>query len=171
MYLEGLETERILFRALTEEDFTEWGVFFCNNPSLPYLGLDLTLTTQKHSEEWIEIQLKRYEDQRYGHHALIEKESGKLIGQCGLLTQDLNGVKEIEVGYHILPEYWGKGFATEAALMVKKYAIEQASISSLISVIDIRNTASQNVAKKLGMTIDYQTRVFELDVYIYRVTL
>lgn len=170
MYLNGVETDRLKIRSLNLSDIPIWATFFEDNPSLPYLGLDLSLDKKQQSMFWINRQLERYANDLYGHHALILKETNELVGQCGLLAQTVDGMKEIEIGYHVLPKFWGKGFATEAAIKFRDYAFQNKISDSLISVIDIRNTASQNVAKKLGMKNEKQIKYFGLDVFIYRIT-
>lgn len=169
MYLDGAITERLIIRKLGISDISIWESFFQNNDALPYLGLDLKLSAEEQSKSWIERQLWRYENNRYGHHALIDKESNKFIGQCGLLTQEIDGKTEVEIGYHILPEYWGNGYATEAAKKFKDFAFENEVCDSLISIIDIRNVASQNVAEKNGMKKTKQVKYYDLDVHIYRI--
>jgi len=156
-------------RMLDESDIPVWEDFFIDNPNLDYLGLNQELAPRAQSSDWIERQLARYENYRFGHQALIEKSSGAFIGQAGLLTQEIAGTTEIEIGYHILPDYWGKGFATEAAIAFRKYAFENAVSSSLVSVIDIRNKASQNVAQKIGMRPSENREMFTLNVCIYRI--
>jgi RimJ/RimL family protein N-acetyltransferase len=170
MYIEHALTKSLEIRPLSMSDAGDWEFFFKNNDSLPYLGIDLEVDDKTQSREWIESQLKRYRENRFGHCALINKSTGKFIGQCGLLTQEIEGVKEIEVGYHILPEYWGRGYATEAAKFFRDFAFENDLTDSLISVIDIRNTGSQNVAQKNGMKNTKQIKCYGLDVFIYRIT-
>ncbi|MCB2218835.1 MAG: GNAT family N-acetyltransferase [Bacteroidetes bacterium] len=169
MYLDGSETSRLWIRKLEVSDRAIWESFFENNPSLPFLGLDLTLDTKAQSKDWIERQLRRYEQHKFGHHALIDKKSNQFIGQCGLLTQEIDNQTEIELGYHILPDYWGKGYATEAATKFRNYAFENDVCDSLISIIDIRNKASQKVAEKLGMNNTRQLTYCNLDVFLYRI--
>ena len=169
MYLDGAETDRLLIRKLDAGDIITWQSFFIDNESLPFLGIDLSLDAYAQSRDWIERQLWRYANNKFGHHALIEKQTNIFIGQCGLLTQEIENQAEIEIGYHILPAYWGKGYATEAARKFRDYAFENDICSSLISIIDTRNTASQHVAEKLGMSITRRTNYLNLDVYIYRV--
>jgi RimJ/RimL family protein N-acetyltransferase len=120
------------------------------------------------SQEWIEGQISRYSTKKYGHHALILKKTSKLIGQCGLLIQEVENTTEMELGYHILPEYWGNGFATEAAKRFRDYAFENSLCESLISVIDVRNITSQNVAEKNGFKRTKRIKHLGLDVFIYR---
>ncbi len=169
MYLEGAETKRLKIRALTKSDIDDWMRFFENNPNLKYLGLDNNPDSKYQAEQWIQMQLSRYEENRYGHHALIDKHNGRFIGQCGLLSQEVEGKTEIEVGYHILPEFWGLGFATEASSKFIDYAFENKLSESIISIIDVRNKASQKVAVKNGMTMEKQIEMYGLKVLIYRI--
>lgn len=168
MYLHGRETTRLRFRTLQKSDIITWEKFFENNPNIEFLGLDLSLDIKEQSKDWIERQLSRYEEHSYGHHALIDKETGEFIGQCGLLKQQIEEIKEIEIGYHILPGHWGKGYATEAAMKVRDYAIENKVCKSLISIIDNRNIKSQKVAKKIGMKADRRMHLYGLEVILFR---
>lgn len=170
MYIEKTETERLTIRELALTDINDWEAFFVNNLSLDYLGFDINRDKHTLAKEWIEIQLERYQNNRYGHQALIEKSSGQFIGQCGLLTQTFEENSIIEIGYHILPEFWGKGYATEAAKKIRDFAFENKMANELFSIIDIRNLASQRVAEKSGMIIEKQANYFHLDVYLYKIT-
>ncbi len=170
MYLDGSETKRLVIRKLEISDIAVWESFFENNASLAFLGLDLSIDNKAQAKDWIERQLWRYENNKYGHHALIDKQSNTFIGQCGLLTQEIDNKIETEIGYHILPKYWGKGYATEAAKKFRDYAFSNNLCKSLISIIDIRNIASQKVAEKNGMKNTKQVRYYNLDVFVYRIT-
>ncbi|MBI9062960.1 MAG: GNAT family N-acetyltransferase [Marinilabiliaceae bacterium] len=169
MYFNGKTSARLNYRQLALSDIAKWQHFFEDEASLEYLGLDLSLDKAQQARDWIGRQLWRYENQAYGHHALIEKETGCFIGQCGLLTQEVEGRQELEIGYHLFKEYRGQGYATEAALAFRDYAFENTQAPSLISIIDVRNSASQKVAQKMGMVKTEQVRYYSLDVYIYRI--
>jgi len=169
MYFNRKASERLNYRSLKLSDIDNWQHFFEDEASLEYLGLDLSLDKAQQARDWIERQIWRYENKAYGHHAVIEKKSGHFIGQCGLLTQEVEGKSELEIGYHLFKEYRGNGYATEAALAFRDYAFENKLAPSLISIIDIRNGASQKVARKMGMVITKQVRYYDLDVYIYRI--
>ena len=169
MYLDGITTKRLKTRKLELSDITIWEKFFENNNSLPYLGIDLSKDNRTQSKEWIERQLWRYENNKFGHQALIERKTNNFVGQCGLLTQQIDNKIETEIAYHIIPEYWGLGFATEAAKEFRDYAFRNDLCNSLISVIDVRNIASQKVAKKNGMKVSMQTKYNDLNVYVYRI--
>jgi len=177
MYLDGITTDRLVFRKLTLSDIAPWEKFFESKEILPFLGLEKEADTHELSTKWIKKQLWRYENKQFGHHALMHKKKDELIGQAGLLTQYANDKEEIEIGYHILPKFRKLYFATEAAEKVKEYAFENNLSTSLISIIHQDNIASQKVAKNIGMKKDQKLRNFTRDIqrfgifYIFRINI
>ena len=109
-----------------------------------------------------------------GHYAATNVGSGTEIGPCiprrvGLWNPE--GWPGLEVGWSLGKEYWGQGYATEAAHAAMGYAFLTQDIPLLISVIDIDNLASQRVAERLGETrgeqrvIEYQGKSFTTDIW------
>lgn len=88
--------------------------------------------------------------------ATIHKADHKLIGRCGLIPQLVDGQKEVEIGYLLAKEYWGRGLATEAAVAIRTYGFEL-GFNRLISLIVPENIASQKVALKNGMKYEKDT--------------
>ncbi len=78
-------------------------------------------------------------------NALIKKENYAFVGQCGLI-HTVDGVEELEIGYSLMPEFRGKGYALEAAKKCKDFAFENNLSDSLISIIHIDNKESEKVA-------------------------
>ena len=167
-YLETRETERLLIRPLIKNDYRVWQEFIMDEVATRFFPDDWKLKPEK-SEEWINLQLQRYEEKRYGLQALIEKQSGEFIGQCGLLTQNIDAHMELEIGYHLIPRFWRNGYATEAAKEFKKMAFDNNLAGSIISIIDLENIPSQKVAQRNGMSRVSKTRFMEMDVFIYRI--
>ena len=120
---------------------------------------------------WFDKVFHRYENDLGGHNALISKETGKFIGMCGLLVQTVDGKEELEIGYSILPAYWGKGYASEAALKCQQFAREHKLSESIISIIHIENVGSRQVALKNGMHLDKTTDYKGIPVDIYRISI
>jgi len=167
-YEDGLITERLYTRFLTPEDIEPWTNFFEDPESIQYFPWVANDTAQERSKQWIERQLLRYKEKRYGLQALIDKNTNEFVGQCGLITQDVNGTHELEVGYHIFKKYWGNGYAPEAAKLFFNYGFKNKQADTIISIIHINNLKSQRVAEKNGLVREKQTRWLEMDVYIYR---
>lgn len=103
-------------------------------------------------KDWLNKQFLRYHNNGYGLWAVILKQTNEMIGQCGLTNQDFNGKEVVEVGYLFQKAYWHKGYATEAAIACKEYAFNKLNVDEVFSIIRDNNTASQNVARRNGMT-------------------
>lgn len=168
MLLEGHSTERIYFRKVVPSDFELWMPFYDDPESTRYWeGLPAD-KYQACTEQFDRI-FERYAEKSGGMNGLVDKESGRLTGLCGLLLQTVDGVQEWEIGYSLLPDFRGKGYASEAASYCKKVAFENDLAESLISIIHVDNLPSQAVALRNGMTRDKETTYKQNPVYIYRV--
>ena len=87
--------------------------------------------------------------------AVVLNETRETIGYCGLFRYpDVDGQPEIEMGYRLARAYWGKGYATEAARAVRNHSFGELSLPRLIALIDPHNTASIQVARKLGFAYE-----------------
>lgn len=168
IYLTPKQTERLIIRPLTWEDAEPWETFL-NDPDCTKYFPEAFLAPENKSELWIESQLKRYDDHRFGLMALIEKETEAFVGQCGLLHQEINGLDELEIGYHLFKEYHGKGYASEAAQFFKQLGFHFTEVPSIISLIHPENKPSQAVATRNGMVPDGKTVHKDEEAVIYRV--
>lgn len=88
---------------------------------------------------------------------VVEKSSGRVVGHCGLTEKEVDGQNEVELVYVLEPGSWGKGYATEAASAMMRYAFEELGLPRVIALIDPRNAPSERVALKLGMTLEKET--------------
>lgn len=161
------ESERLMFRALTEEDIPSWVEFFHGNDRLEYMGIELGAEYEAIAGEWIRAQMNRYKNDGLGHLAVINKQSKKLIGLGGILVRDLEGRKEYEISYSLKPVYWGKGYGTEIAKVMRIYGQAQIETDRFISIIHRDNEASARVAIKNGMSILFETQFRGMEVNVY----
>jgi len=166
--LEGEESDRLQFRKLTATDIELW-LPFHEDPTILGFWADDVLPPKTACAQWFEKAYYRYENGLGGMNALIDKTNLTFVGQCGLLTQEVDGVQELEIGYSLLPLYRNKGYATEAAKKCKSVAFERNLAQSLISIIHIKNKASQNVAIRNGMFLDKTTSYKDNPVHIFRI--
>jgi [ribosomal protein S5]-alanine N-acetyltransferase len=166
--LTGQQTERLSFREISNADFPAWLEFFKHPAAFEHWKAEVE-SPQRECEKWYEKQFHRYTNDLGGMNALIDKQTGKLIGHCGLLVQTVDETTELEIGYSLLPAFWDKGFASEAAKKCRDFAFENNFADSLISIISVTNAPSQGVAIKNGMRIDKLTNYRGNKVIIYRV--
>ncbi len=167
--LTGQETPRMLFRSIALADYHDWLVFF-KSPMAFHHWLPTLDSQEIACDKWYEKQFFRYKNNLGGMNALVEKGTGKLIGHAGLLRQTVDEVSELEVAYSLLPDFWNKGFATEAASKCKDFAFHNNLSDRLISIISVTNTPSEKVAIKNGMWVEGQTVYKGVQVNIFRIT-
>jgi len=156
------KTERLEFRLLQADDFDSWLELFKTANIAKYLDLDPKFSEKECCKAWFDKVFHRYENDLGGMNVLIDKETKQLVGQCGLLIQNIEGVERMEVGYAVLPQFWGQGFAFEAAVKCKNYAFENNFSPSLISTIHFQNLNSEKVALKNGMTFERKLKSFNI---------
>ena len=102
---------------------------------------------------WIDWNLANYMRYGYGLWGCVLKESGEVIGDCGLTVQLVDGDSLVEAGWHTRHDLWGLGLATEAATAVRDHAFVTVGLDQLVSLVDRRNRASCRVAEKIGMRL------------------
>lgn len=102
-------------------------------------------------ESWINRNIEHYGREGHGLWAMVVKSTGEMIGDCGCVIQEIDGRKEIEIGYHVRRNLWGNGYATEAAAACMQYAFERLGAERVISIIRPENRNSRRVAEKNGL--------------------
>jgi len=95
---------------------------------------------------------KLYEDYGYGPYCMSRKEDGALLGICGLFRRE--NLDDPDIGFGVLPDYCGQGYAFEAALAVVDHARDDLGIKVLTAIVSPENTASVGLIEKLGLRFD-----------------
>ena len=159
-----LETERLLLRELSPDDFDALFAIWGDAETMLYYP-------QPYNRQMLaaalERQINSYAQNGYGLWAMILKREQKLIGDCGLLHQEVAGVSELEVGYHVNKNYWGQGFAPEAARACFDYGFNQLGHRRMISMIRPENMPSRRVAEKNGLRLDKELFWKDSTHYVY----
>ena len=166
--LEGLTTERLIFRKLVSSDVDWWMDYINDATAIRFMPFKLG--ERANAQLMIERSLERYANDGSGLNAVLLRDGDVPLGQCGLLTQSVDGVPELEIGYHFLPQHWGKGYAAEAAITCKLFAFEKRITPSVISLIDPDNLRSQAVATRNGMTREKLTTHRGIPAHVWRVS-
>jgi RimJ/RimL family protein N-acetyltransferase len=159
-----LETERLHLRELTLNDAPALFEVLGDAETMRWFPSPLT---PSEVEVWIERQRGRYPGGT-GLHAVVLKETGEMIGDCGAVWQEVEGVREIEIGYHLNRYHWNRGYATEAVREVLRYVFGPLACNHAISLIRPENGASRRVAEKNGFVFDRIVHWRDYDHCIYR---
>lgn len=145
-----LETERLSLREMNQTDYDALCEIMQDAETMyAYEGA----FSDEGAKEWLDRQLSRYQKWGFGLWAVILKETGEMIGQCGLTMQPWKDREVLEIGYLFRRQYWHHGYATEAAGACRQYAFETLHREEVCSIIRDTNTASQKVAQRNGMSV------------------
>lgn len=161
----ALETERLQLRPLCREDLDFVHSVLADPVAMEHYPKCLS---RDESAEWIEKQLVRYRENGCGLWLAMLKDQTP-VGMIGLVLQEVDGLKEPEVGYLVHRDFWRQGYAREGALAVRDMAMDLRGHSHVISMIRPSNLPSQGVAKSIGMTLWKTTRFKGLEHLVFRI--
>ncbi|MEB0075798.1 GNAT family N-acetyltransferase [Pseudomonas sp. CCI3.2] len=163
-----LHTERLLIRELKIEDVPALAAILGDAQVMRHsVG---GVMTEKETREFVAGCVFSYQANDFGPWAVIDKATTTFIGFCGLNAEPVEGAEEVEIGYRLSREFWGKGLATEAAMATRDYAFATLGIDSLIAIVEPENIASVNVIEKLGFNTFIHSQYHRRGVKIYRMT-
>ena len=103
---------------------------------------------------YLEMNVKHWADHGFGMWMLRDAGSGAVIGRAILRHLDVEGTDEVEVGYGFMPEYWGRGLATEIAHACIRIGLDRLRVPSLVAITTPANLASQRVMQKCGLAYE-----------------
>ncbi|HEX3586365.1 MAG TPA: GNAT family N-acetyltransferase [Candidatus Angelobacter sp.] len=146
-----LETSSLLLREFIPQDADALAAVLGDPVAMQYYPAALD---RKGVEEWISKNIGRYQRDGHGLWAMVLKDSGELIGDCGCILQEVEGANHVEVGYHVRRDLWGNGYGTEAARACMEYAFTALEVTRVISMIRPENVQSIRVAEKNGLTCE-----------------
>jgi [ribosomal protein S5]-alanine N-acetyltransferase len=149
-----LETERLLLREFIPEDVAALSLVISDPNTMRYYPAALD---RAGVAEWIARNRRRYSEAGHGLWAMILKDGGEVIGDSGLTRQTVDGVEEIELGYHVRRDLWGQGLAPEGARACRDYGFNRLGAERIISLVRIGNLPSRRVAEKVGMKLWKET--------------
>jgi len=159
-----LETDRLVLREITHADLDDLLLIWGDAETLRFFPKTLD---RPEMTEWIDRNLKRYESYGHGLWAVVLKDGQQFVGDCGLVIQEVDGVEELEVGYHFNKNSWGRGLAAEAAHGCMEYAFNQLGRRRIISMIRPENTPSRRVAERNGLQIEKEVFWRGYQHYVY----
>lgn len=146
-----IETRRLILRKMKEDDAEALLEIFSDPIAMHYFGV---IFDRPRMDKWVQDNLAH--EQQYGFSLLsvILRDNNEVIGDCGLETDEIDGQTIVGIGFDFRRSYWGKGYATEAAIAVLEYGFSNFEFDSISGWIDPENVPSQRVAERIGMTAD-----------------
>ena len=143
-----LETERLILRPHVVDDADALEAVLGDPVAMEFYPAALD---RRGVEGWINNNRQRYQRDGFGKWAMVVKSTGEIGGSCGPALQEVEGRSEIEVGYNVRRDLWGRGYATEAARACIEYGFRELGAQRVISMIRPENVRSIRVAEKNGM--------------------
>ncbi len=145
-----METERLILRPITMADENAWYEILSDADTMRYYPAPFS---REKVRQWIHWSRENYEKHGFGLWAVVLKENGKFIGDCGITLQNIHGQMLPEIGYHLHKSHQGKGYATEAARLCLKLAFEKYHFPAVYCYMKHDNWPSMGVAGRMGMVL------------------
>ena len=143
-----IETERLLLRPYTLSDFDSLYEILSDPETMQHYPAPFD---EEKTRNWITWNLDNYEKYGFGLWAVVLKETGEFIGDCGITLQNIDGEILPEIGYHIHKKYWRRGFAKEAARAVRDWGFRNTQYDIFYSYMKYTNIGSWSTALANGM--------------------
>ncbi len=157
-------TERLGLRQLTEGDLPELNRMLGDPEVMTYYPEPWS---RAKVDAWLERNQLSYTHHGHGIWAIERRTDGTFLGECGLLWQEVEGVRDVEVGWHVQKENWRQGIASEAGAACLAHALDVVGLPRVISIIRPANIPSRGVAEKIGMTVGWEASFHDIHHLIY----
>lgn len=142
-----LETDRLILREMTEDDYEALYAVLSDSDISKHYPYSFDETRVR---SWIQRNIDRYKTFGFGLWALCLKDTGEMIGDCGLTMQNINGTIKPEIGYHIRKDMQHNGFAKEAAIAVRDWTFKNTPFNVIYSYMKYTNLPSAATAMSWG---------------------
>lgn len=151
MQILEITTPRLLLRQWRDSDLDQVVEMNADPKVMEFIGPPLD---EDRSKAMMERARESWEQRGYGRFALEELASGSVIGFVGLAQTriDAHFAPAVEIGWRLSTRYWGRGYATEAALAVKDFAFEDLGLPEIVSFTSVLNMRSRRVMEKIGLS-------------------
>lgn len=153
-----LETERLILREFTPDDFDALFEILSDGETMQHYPRPFD---EAKVRWWIEWNMENYRIYGFGLWAVVLRETGRLIGDCGITMQNIGRKIKPEIGYHIHKNHWRNGYASEAARKCRDWVFENTPFNMIFSYMKYTNVGSYSTAVANGMRL---VEEFEDDV-------
>jgi RimJ/RimL family protein N-acetyltransferase len=161
-----LETDRLRLRPYRREDVDDLLGMFSDPEHMRFYP---TTLDRAGTEAWLERQFERYAIDGYGLWIAERRSDGVFVGTVGPALQEVEGERQVEIGWHVRPGLKGRGYAPEAGAAARDWVFATLGVDHLISLILPENAPSARVAEKLGMHVWKEADFKGLVHRVYRI--
>lgn len=159
-----LETSRLRLREFTLGDLNNLALMVSDEDQMTFYPGP---RTREEASEWIVRNLALYKLHGFGFWLIESTADSEFLGYCGIRPLDLEGVSQIEIGWHTKKTSWNRGIATEAAHATRDLAFGDFSLSRLVAIIHPDHKASRRVAENIGMSPERTSALDDYTCVIY----
>jgi RimJ/RimL family protein N-acetyltransferase len=159
-----IETARLRLRHFNLKDFDYLFRLYSDAEIMRYL----LLKTKEQTQASLSKHIQQWQQHNFGMWAVVYKETGTMIGRCGL--KFLENTKEVELGYVFDKSYWKMGLATEASIATLKFGFWQVKLDRIVAIAHPENIASVRVIQKVGMKYEKNAHYYGHDVVYYAIS-
>lgn len=153
----------MFLREMTDDDFLALSKVISHHDGTPY--------EDEYVRRWIDWCKNSYQKHHFGHWAVVLKETGEMIGSCGVSMQIIDDEWKPEIGYHIRKDYHHQGLGKEIALAIRDYYFSNYDSPEVYSYMDEDNVASYKTAESIGMKFLHLYTGKDGSIYrVYRIT-
>jgi len=139
-------TDRLILRELTLDDVDGLLEIFADPLAMSAYP---STKDRAETERWIVWAMESYRHHGWGLWAVVRRDDGRFLGDCGPMLQPVEGELVPELGYHIVRSEWRRGYATEAALACRDWFFANTDRDRLVSIVWPPNGASRRVAERV----------------------
>ena len=154
-----ITTPRLLLRPFLSSDFPQYAAANADPTVMRFLGGPIGPEASDRQALGANASL---ESHGYGKVAIERVSDSAFVGMCGL-SREHRYPNDLELGWRLLPQFVGKGYATEAGRAWLDYAFSALGAQRVISIADVPNLRSIAVMERLGMTFDHAAELQDRD--------
>ncbi|BDI32551.1 N-acetyltransferase [Capsulimonas corticalis] len=143
-----METDRLLLRPFRAEDFDELHHILSDAKTMQFWPAPFS---REATQGWMERNIVRCADDGHGRMAMVQKQTGVIVGDCGIVPLEINGALENDLGYIVHHAFWNRGYASEAAAAQLDFGLRSLLLKRICANMPTTHGASRRIAEKIGM--------------------
>lgn len=163
-----LETPRLVLRSFTEDDLPALHQVFGDPEVMRWVPSGVSQDLE-HSRARLAKIIQHEQDNGFSLWALLEKETGELVGDAGLWLVEGEG-PDVELAYHLLPSRWGRGYVSEAAAECVRFGLHDLGLDEVIAISDPGHFVSRRVMEKIGMSFTGLEHRYDRKMAVYSIS-